>query len=181
MGRYGKWIIAALSLSLMVNVFAAGHLLGGGMRAKSGAGKPEFSRGFPRGAYKTMPEAAREAFRQSLKDTRESVRKSKREARMLRETLPDIIGRSGPLDEAALKERFAKLRAVDSGLQSGFERALLSALAAMSEEERATFAAQLREDSKRKRKGPRMGQGPGEGPGNGPREPRGDGQPPPRE
>lgn len=164
MERYGKWIIAALSLSLMVNVFAAGHLLGGGLKSRPGQEKIDFGRGLPRGVIQAMPPAAKEAFRKSIQASRKEVRIRRREVRELRASLPGIVGRSGPLDVAALEQRFEKLRALSGGMQGGFEAALISALSVMTQEERATFAAELEKASKR---GPRKG-GPGGGPGGGP-------------
>jgi uncharacterized membrane protein len=172
MAAYVKWIIAALSLSLMVNVFAAGHFFGQGVGAPKGKDGPQITRGLPRGAYRAMPAEAQEAFRAALKDARKQTFRNRRQVRALRMEIPEIIGRPGPLDGAALGQNFEELRLLNAGLQSRFETALLSALEVMSESERQAFAEQLKKGGKRR---PRGG-GPG-GPG-GP-EGRPEGSPPP--
>lgn len=157
MAAYVKWIIAALSLSLMVNVFAAGHFFGQGGRSPKGKDGPQSTRGLPRGAYRAMPADAQEAFRAALKDARRETFRKRRQVRALRMEIPEIIGRPGPLDAAALAQNFEELRALNAGLQSRFETALLSALEVMNDSERQAFAAQLKKGGKRRPRGDRPG------------------------
>lgn len=176
MAQYTKWIIAALSVSLMLNVFAAGHFFGQGMGPPKGRDRAEYSRGLPREAFRAMPKPAQTAFKQALKDARKQTVQSRRQVRALRAQLPEIIADDGALDTAALSENFAQLRALNAGLQTRFETALIKALEAMSTAERKAFAVQLRS---RARGGFGRGQGAG-GPRNaGPGGPPPGGPPPP--
>lgn len=152
-----KWIIAALSVSLMVNVFAAGHFFGQGVRPPKDNAASLSARGLPRGAFRAMPEDAQAAFRTALKEARKETFRNRRQVRALRQDIPAIIARPGPLDTAALSKNFESLRLLNAGLQSRFETALLSALEVMSESERQAFAEQLKKSGKRRPMGGQPG------------------------
>lgn len=158
MSRPSKWIIAALSLSLMVNVFAAGHFFTREFKPKHGGERIELSRSLPRGALSVMPEGAREAFKATLLASREDIRAIRKETRDARRNVGKAMATDGSLDEAAIAENFAKLRTLTAQQQAGFETALISALRVMTAEERQAFALELG------KRGPQKGQKPKRGP-----------------
>jgi len=140
MGKYGKWIILALSLSLMANAFAAGHYVARGPGPDRQDTEKTISAALPRGTFRALPDTARRAFRDTILAERRQNLTLRRDIRETRARLAKLATQAGPLDQDAMRETFEQLRRLQATKQESFENALLAALNAMSEEERKRFA-----------------------------------------
>ncbi|MEM9287735.1 MAG: periplasmic heavy metal sensor [Pseudomonadota bacterium] len=150
-----KWVIALLSLSLMVNVFAIGHVVGSrGEDASPSADVSEasvnkfVSRFLPLDVRRGMPGPARQAFRRTMLENRAAIRASLQDFRRARRVLPELL-LEDTVDEADLKAAYAVSRDATAALQSHFEAALSAALLAMSPDERKALAGRLRDRRKK--------------------------------
>lgn len=147
------WLIGALVLSIAVNLFLVGYVLGQdpAWRRAPPMGPPHSQlRRFMHG----QSEARRQALAPLLRTYWRTSHESMQQLRVARRSLNQAL-QSDPLDEAAVEQAMAR---VDEALHNSSrqsQRAMLPLLRALSPEERARLAASARRMRPHERREPR--------------------------
>lgn len=147
-----KWILLALSVSLMVNVFAAGHFLGERRPPPPGPGQNPgegwAGRLLPQDLRGQIPKEARQAFRKEMMSRRGDVRDARAALKDARQRVMEELRRD-TLDQVAVETALADVRRATDSLQGSFEQSLVAALATMTPEQRMAVAKRMVKRGKR--------------------------------
>ena len=136
------WIVGFLLLfaaSLAGNLFAGGLMLGRHFFQAS----PPLVESAVRRFFETVPEAARPVIRRHLRDNAVEIALHLRQIRQAREHLADVVGRPA-LDDAALAEAFARLRASTTALQELIHATMAQAIEELPPDVRAQWQTRWR-------------------------------------
>jgi len=161
----------ALAISLALNVFAVGAVVGAGYMRHRLVEPPRGERGPPlMRVGERLPEAKRAAFRARMRQEGMTARPLMREAREARREAIALFGQP-QFDAAAASAALARARQAEFTARGRFETAMTEFATTLTPQERAELAKSIRSDGR------------GRGGGDGRRGPGGDGRrgPPPLE
>ena len=136
------WIIGFVllfALSLAGNLFAGGLILGRHFFQPSRPGLEATAQRF----IETVPEAARPIIRRHLRDNAIEIALQLRQIRQARQYVAEVVGRP-TLDDKALTDAFAQLRARTTALQELIHKALAQAIEEMPANVRTEWQARWR-------------------------------------
>jgi uncharacterized membrane protein len=136
-----KWLVAALAVSLILNLVAAGFILGrltGGPRFVA----PDPTAGFGR-LLRFLPEDRREALAPTLRGHRAHVMRDARTLRARHRAVFDALA-AEPYDPDTLVRALADLRATLNSTQESAHRSLAELAESLSPEERRALAEAMR-------------------------------------
>ncbi len=148
-----KWLIAALALSLAVNIFVVGvtigkkvsdHPGGGGIRGPRGGG-PSFNL---RNMVRVLPPEAQEQVKDMMREERRKLRGNYEARRAANREIIEIIT-AEDVDVEALSRAIDKVTDNTTALAAPIHRVMLEIVPTLSVEERREFAEKLQERRKR--------------------------------
>ena len=146
------------SLSLAGNMFVAGVWVAGGLGASRGENaKPGGDRRAPdqaeftlRGLASGLPEAARINLRKGLEERRQSVRPAFFEMRLVRRDIRELM-LAQEIDEAELRQAFARLRTLQADLQAPIHDTIVDAAKTLTMDERRRLVQRMETQRNRQR------------------------------
>lgn len=141
--RRQKWILAALVLSLCVNLFLVGGIFGGHFRAPWGKGDR-----LPGIIMMTVPDdlkdIVREQFKKSDPETMATRAAMKEEMKAKRLRIADALA-AEPFDPARLEAELAEMAKAVSEMRSEGHRSIVEIAAGLTPEQRRQWAEGWRE------------------------------------
>lgn len=147
-------LLIALFVSLAVNIFAVGALVGAAVIGPRGHRGPDFAQGGPprgrgpgggafAGSAALAPEH-REAWRTALREQQAAAGPKLREARQAREQAWRALGRE-PVDAQAVLGALQRSRALEGEARADIDRRIVEFAGALPADERGRLAAVLAE------------------------------------
>lgn len=130
----------ALVVSLLMNLFLAGAVVGGAAWIK--ARQPMIAAGSLRVAGAELPVEQRRAFREALRETRRSLKATTRDAKAARTQAAALL-RAPVLDQNALNATLARVRADDLIVRTALEQRAIAFAATISPADRARLAERM--------------------------------------
>lgn len=139
--RTPRWVLAALAVSVALNLAVGGIAVGSWLKPHRGPGFP-VSMFALRAAMRDLPEADRAAIGAALKATRDEMRPV---SRLLADDHAALVAalRAEPFDADVLARLLADQRARFGALRDAGDRRLVAVLAALSPASRQTLADRL--------------------------------------
>lgn len=139
----------ALGISLLVNLFLAGALIGGAAWIRTR--QPMIAAGSLRIAGAELPPDQRRAFRAALRQTRMSLKDTTNDARLARGQAAALLRRP-VLDQAALGAALARLRADEMAVRTAVEQQAIAFAATLPPSDRALLADRMEHPNGRARR-----------------------------
>jgi uncharacterized membrane protein len=138
-----RWLVAALVVSVALNLFligaAAGVVALGSRMAKENTARP--------GAFliatQALPQPDRSQLRRAMGEFRSGLRDQADQSLALRSDAWAALDAAQP-DVAAIKQKLQQSRQIDVAIRTQVEEKLVDDVAALSRADRATFAAGMR-------------------------------------
>lgn len=138
-------LLIALFVSLAVNLFAIGAVIGGLVVAgRVGERLDSIRPGPPAvfGAAEALPPERQDAYRQALRGEAGQVRRTLREAGEARREAWRTLGET-PLDTTAVRRDLARAQAIEAEARRAVEDRVIDFAATLEEDERRAFAEAL--------------------------------------
>ena len=146
MSKTVKWLAAGLFVSMAINVFILGLIAG---RQSIGRPGPTVPVGVPltvdftfRSIAKALPDDARDALRDGLENRRQQLRPVFFERRRLLQDVAELMT-AEEVDQEALSEAFARVRALSVELQRPIHDTIVEVAPMLSVEERERMVTQF--------------------------------------
>jgi uncharacterized membrane protein len=130
----------ALVVSLLLNLFLAGAVVGGAAWIK--ARQPMIAAGSLRIAGAELPAEQRRAFRAALRETRRSLKTTRQDEKAARTQAAALL-RAPVLDQKALDAALARVRADDLTVRAALEQRAIAFAATLSPTDRARLAERM--------------------------------------
>lgn len=130
----------ACALSILVNIFLLGVLAGGAVWLR--ARHPLLTAGAIRVVGSELPPDERRAFRQALRGARAEMRPTAMAERQARADAAALL-RAPTLDQAALAQALARVRAADFAIRAHVETRAIGVAATLPQAERARLADRI--------------------------------------
>lgn len=127
-----------LTVSVVLNVFLLGTLVGGIVWLQVDKPRP----GFLQAASNQLPQPERDALRQALRSVRRDARQTRLEARQARLDAADLL-RQPTLDKAELSAALERARTADVSIRTKLEQRIVEFAAASTPEIRRLLAEAL--------------------------------------
>lgn len=138
----GRWLLAALVLSLGLNLFLGGFLIGGRLVASRFAGR-DWAPHRLQAVASQLPPADARILRERIAGSRAELRPLMDDLRKTKDELGATLI-ADPLDKARFEAQMTQARQQREAIGAALSRGLQSALETMSAEGRAAFARNYR-------------------------------------